>query len=1202
MKVCPKCRKLWNDEKKFCSNDGSQLDIVPEDPMEALIGKVLNRTYMIEAKLGQGGMGTVFRAKHIGIGDIVAIKVISPQHTQNKDSFKRFRREAQAVRRLAHPNAVAVHDFNMTEEGLLFMVMEYVNGITLEDYLKERRYLSPERTLEILRPVTDALDVAHSLGIIHRDLKPANLMLCKDSRGREQIKILDFGTARFIFQEAEAGDSQSSNLRITLQGQICGTPVYMSPEQAMDEKITAATDIYSMGIVLYQLLTATVPFLGTNTFDTLRGHVESSPEPPSQRLTTLPNVFDPIVLKALEKLPENRYETAGAMADALAEVVKALNPNAFASKPSYATVTLSPLADDLQQQMQEMTIEDIALPNFNIFVKRENEFRRLQHELHNAREGNPRPTFVISSPGVGKSELLNRFKLWATKEGNTVLSGKFVDYGGHTSEPLIIFKKMLISALPNGEINSNSSSAVINEQLRAHYGLEAATKDGDVNKWQLFEELNQAFAKIVKTKSLIMLLDDLHWADLMSLDYLGYLLRNNSLNICFVGTARTEETESKGHQFREWLTKQTSYFPYERIDLVTFDAEGIRTWLQRVFRVIDITQQDVKRLTKITDGNPFYLGEVVRLLIDNKTIEFQNGIWRTKEIGKVKIPHSINNIVKYKLENSSESLRALLEHAAVIGDEFTFELLQMVSDVDEEEMEKLLVDGVKAFLLRGEDKGAQGDNFRFYQSAIRYVIYEEIPARKRRRIHLKVAETLTKLYKTRVNKVLSALTYHYHAAGQWEQAFIHGLPAIEKALQQQMMGDVLRVAKYLEDANENISDKEGDKEWQRTIGQLKIWKLAALTRLARLEEAEAESKKCQEFIEKLGDPALDLALQGLLTELCFWGNRYQDGVAIGTLARSRAYKTNDEKSAGSILFYLGMCQGRVSKLADAIATFEELNSMSERMNNQTFRASALCGIAFFSHFLGEWRKSHHYFQQALEVAHAVNDRYYECMAQLFLAWTKEYECQPKAIELHYSEALKVARACGWRNLEGYSYFVAGRSKGCALEPNFELAQDFLATGQAIMKETNDIAGQLFIAHASAVAEARANPSIETLAKLKYIVEILTKKGEKLNNCRTMCEQGYTEIKIGFWAEAFTSFQNALELATKIPFMDCQWRAYYGLARCYQHQGETNEALSHTMMAISIINRLQQEFDTDSEKQSFLDDKQQIYSTYAELCG
>ncbi|MEW6736780.1 MAG: protein kinase [Acidobacteriota bacterium] len=1214
MKVCSVCGKQWSDDARFCTADGTLLMPIEADPLGTLIGKVLNRTYKIEAKLGQGGVGAVFRAKHLGIGDTVALKVISPEHTQNSDTLKRFRREAQAARRLAHPNAVAVHDFNMTEDGLLFMVMEYVDGITLEQYLKEHAPLTPKRALEILRPVAAALDVAHSLGIVHRDLKPANLMLSKDTAGKELIKVLDFGTARLTVQDDDP--KISGGVSITHHGQLFGTPVYMSPEQASDGPITATTDIYALGVILYQMLTGSVPFFGKQTFHIIMDHINTAPELPSTRHSELSSEFDPVVMKALEKLPENRFQTANALVDELALTIATQESRLYvsttfstnvASTELYTAATEPISSKDLRlrnthgSRGSRLQVNALRAPDFDQFVGRENELQRLQNEYLNALEGRGRPTFIYGSPGSGKTQLTIKLRDWATAEGAMVLSGKFFDYGGSVIEPLRLFKNLLASTL-SGELSYSSAG----EQFRRRYGVEMAVNEGmsvDVaDKWQGFAQLTSAFMAVARLQPVLLILDDLQWADSLSLDFLGYLLRNTEqLPFCFVGVARAEEATSKGHPFREWFVTQTRYLHYERIELLPFDTQTIQLLLQAIFQSVEISQEDIEVLHKITDGNPFYLGEVIRLLVDTQKITFQNGIWSGAAFDQIKLPDSISNIVKCKLESCSEQLRELLTQAAVIGDEVRFELLQMVSGLEEADIEKLLMAGVKAFLLR-EETGASGDDYRFYNSTVRRVIYDEIPKRQRRRLHSRVASALAELNRGKIHAVSGALTYHYHAAGEWEQAFKYGFSAVEQAWRQQAMGEVIRLSKCVEEALSNLESERTQSDRQRMLGQLKLRRTTALMRLARFDEAEREIDQMRDFIKNLGDKALLARLYLMETELCYWSNRYADGVSIGSTGLALAREAGDGDCARQIMFFLAWCQARISNIAEAVGLFEELCVVAERAGDIPTQAGAMCGVGFWNHFSGQWRKARACLRKALEIARTCNDRYVECMAFFLSAWLMEYECQADELIKFYQDGIKVARTCSWRNFEGYLHFVAGRHYLWRIEPDYGQAEELLSRSMAIMQETHDLTGQMIVSHPIALMRLRTDPSLEALEQLRAISNTFTQYKETINNCEIICEVGEAAQQLDNWEDALKTYQQGLKLADSIPYADYQWRAHYGLARCYQHEGNDQAALEHLSQAIAIINKLQQEFDTPEAVNKFLEDKQDVYITYAQLCS
>ncbi|MEW6729710.1 MAG: protein kinase [Acidobacteriota bacterium] len=300
------------------SLDGPTMALVfPPPNIDELAGRILNNTYRLEKRLGQGGMGTVYKATHLKIGDTVAIKFITPELSSNPTLAARFQREALAARKLSHPDAVIIYELSETLDGLLFIVMQYVEGERLDVYLKRTERLSAPRVLHILRCIVDVLDTAHRIGIVHRDIKPANLMLYNNSRGEERIKVLDFGIAKLIDSE-ETFDQWA---RITQKGDIFGSPFYMSPEHAMGGEVDARSDLYSIGVIVYQMVTGELPFTGKTGREVIDAHLYREPTPPSLVYATKIN-YDAVILKAIAKKPEDRYQS---MTDFLASFAALLN-------------------------------------------------------------------------------------------------------------------------------------------------------------------------------------------------------------------------------------------------------------------------------------------------------------------------------------------------------------------------------------------------------------------------------------------------------------------------------------------------------------------------------------------------------------------------------------------------------------------------------------------------------------------------------------------------------------------------------------------------------------------------------------------------------------------------------------------------------------------------------------------------------------
>ena len=263
--------------------------------------RVLNDRYEVDKPLGQGGMAQVFRGTDRVLGRTVAIKVLDQKHRNDAKFVTRFRREAQAAAGINHPNVVSVFDTG-SEDGLHYIVMEYVDGETLDDVLAREKVLPPQRVVAIAEPVARALDAAHQKGMVHRDVKPGNIML--DRSGT--VKVVDFGIAR-----AAADDT------LTQTGIVLGTAAYLSPEQAQGVAVDPRSDVYSLGCVLYEMLTGRKPFTGDSALAIAYKHVREDPAPPSQVNPDIPPELEAVVMTAMAKDPAQRFPSGGAMQEAL---------------------------------------------------------------------------------------------------------------------------------------------------------------------------------------------------------------------------------------------------------------------------------------------------------------------------------------------------------------------------------------------------------------------------------------------------------------------------------------------------------------------------------------------------------------------------------------------------------------------------------------------------------------------------------------------------------------------------------------------------------------------------------------------------------------------------------------------------------------------------------------------------------------------
>ncbi len=308
MPICSTCGTRYGSTVRICIKDGTPLVAGRiEDPH---IGKLLDGKYRIDAFISGGGMGSVYRATHVMLGKTVAVKVIRGELVTSDDVVRRFQREARAASTLNHPNIVTVYDLGQADDGTLYIAMEFIDGPSLKEAIRRDGPMAPGRAVEILRQVASALALAHQNQIIHRDLKSQNLMLTADPHGRTMVKLVDFGIAKTFDEPA---------VQLTEAGFVLGTPHYMSPEQAAGTVVDHRADLYSLGVILYEMLAGEVPFGEASTTSILVKLMTEMPEPPSRRRrdVVVPAALEAIAMRCLEKDPDRRFQSATEFAEAL---------------------------------------------------------------------------------------------------------------------------------------------------------------------------------------------------------------------------------------------------------------------------------------------------------------------------------------------------------------------------------------------------------------------------------------------------------------------------------------------------------------------------------------------------------------------------------------------------------------------------------------------------------------------------------------------------------------------------------------------------------------------------------------------------------------------------------------------------------------------------------------------------------------------
>jgi hypothetical protein len=320
-KICPTCGTEYPANERFCPRDGTALR--SQGGGTDLVGSIIAERYHVLKKLGEGGMGQVYLAEHVKMGRKSAVKVMNPGMVHDADAISRFNREAANASRINHPNVAGIYDFGETAEGLIYLAMEFIEGESLTSLVEKSGALAPARAADIAKQAADGLQVAHDMGIVHRDLKPDNIMIAKHRDGSDCVKVVDFGIAKAAGAE---------NQKVTKTGLVVGTPEYMSPEQLAGDKLDGRSDIYSLALVAYNMLTGKLPFEGETAQESMIMRLTDDPRPLSitKPDTSWPQEVQDVIGKALQRKREDRYDQAGKFGTALFMAVERMPKQAAA--------------------------------------------------------------------------------------------------------------------------------------------------------------------------------------------------------------------------------------------------------------------------------------------------------------------------------------------------------------------------------------------------------------------------------------------------------------------------------------------------------------------------------------------------------------------------------------------------------------------------------------------------------------------------------------------------------------------------------------------------------------------------------------------------------------------------------------------------------------------------------------------------------
>ena len=712
-----------------------------------VIGITLQDRYRTEQELGRGGMCVVYRAYDTLLGRAVAVKVLSDTWL-GSEGRARLLHEAQAAAKLNHPNIVAVYDAG-EHQGLPFIVMELVEGPSLHD--------SPPQELEgilrVARQVCAALEHAHSHGIVHRDLKPENVLIGPDG----SAKLMDFGLARSVAS------------RVTQEGALVGTVYYLAPEQALGQAVDGRADLYALGVMLYELTTGRLPFVADDLIAVISQHLHAPVVPPRSFRADLPPGLEAVILRLLAKHPEERPPSAREVEAALIGALGGLAASAGAELPEAPRPAI-PLAQLAAGRL----------------VGRRAELAQLRELWSHARQGHAYLALVSGEPGVGKTRLANELAVVAQLGGALVLRGGCYEYEAAT--PYLPFVEALRAWVHNQEPDSlraylDTSAAEIVKlapELEAKLGPISPNPPLTPNeeRLRLFDNVARLFQRLAAGHGLLFFVDDLHWADQGSLHLLHYLLRHLREDPVLLLAAYREVELDRTHPLAAALVEWHRERLATRVALGRLSPEETGALLAALFQEEGIPSEFSDAIYRETEGNPFFVEEVIKALVEQGEVVRQEGRWQRTALEELAIPQSVKEAIGRRLDRLSPACIEALHTASALGKTFEYAELAAVASSPEDRLLDALDEAASAQLIRAGD----GESFGFTHDKIREVLYEELNPIRRRRLHQRIGEGLEQLYEGQAGEGhVQDLAYHFVQSGDLARGLKYARRAGEQA-------------------------------------------------------------------------------------------------------------------------------------------------------------------------------------------------------------------------------------------------------------------------------------------------------------------------------------------------------------------------------------------------------------------------------------
>ncbi len=1063
-----------------------------------------NGRYAVLKKLGEGGKGIVFKARDTALDRVVAIKMLKNAVT-GEEAYSRFMTEAQAVAKLNHPNIVSIHNIGKEDEKQFF-VLEFVDGESLRDIMKTypEGKCDVQTVLKIAMDICSALQYAHSQEVLHRDIKPENVMITKNGTA----KLMDFGLAKMIGQP-----------QVTQEGVIVGTVAYVAPEAALGKSVDSRSDLYSLGAVLYEALSGTPPFSGDDPIKIVFGHIHDHPVALTKLNPKASQTLCGCIMKLLEKDPEKRYQSAEDLLKVLRQISEEYLRETLV--PSHKPVTVVPPARPVAARETQL-------------IDRVEEINLLREAVDMTVQGEGGVIFLCGEAGIGKTRLVRELRGYARLRGMQVLYGRCPAlFSMDGVPPYVLWSEVLrdyLHAASPEQLHKvvgfyPAEVAKLVPELRQRLPTipQSLPIGPEHERDRLFEAVSQFITNVSKESPLLVVLDDLQWADQTSLLLTHYLARDiHKTPLLLLGAYRKTDIDEK-HPLSPILTELNRERLFQSVRLERMSFNDISEMIKQILEQDDVPKEFCELVYEKTGGNPFYTEEVVKSLKEEETIYHLGNKWAFRDVSKIEFPENVKNIVKARIERLDEQCQNVLTLASLVGNDFTLEAINALTGIEEDElldlMDKILKTGlIKEREIRGKDV------FSFADKVVRDVVYEEISHLRRKKLHSVVGTALEKVYGRKIDEHFGELASHFLESGDKDKALDYFLKAGERAMRIQANSEAISyfqsALKLLEEKEDECKEKahvlETLGDIKNIVGEydacLKHWNNALLLQEQLREEKEISKlhvKMARTLWERMGK-----------TEKA---KPHHD----------QALKLLEGKPESSELAWLYVdIAERISMrghegLNAARSWAEKALELAKRVDDQEAAAQSYCVLGEILGWQGDTKRLMEYMERALKIS--LDNNYIDSALFAYLdlaAYCWDYETSFNLSTKAFELAKKV----------GHLYWMSW------------------------------IAGRLI----------EANVGLGNLEKAATIAEDSLALDRKTGNCshlpRPLLYRGWIYQIMGEWDKSEQLFREALTVSKDLDDSQGMSLSYSRLGSLYSDRGEHAESAEYLVRALEIAEK------------------------------